>query len=111
MKKINFILVFLATFCLIPDTINAKGNETKEATRMEMNVLDPINPNDKFLGKINPCSQTGESCNAGLNAYESSENGRIYVIWGNGTFWAQKSDDSRWEYRFYYDSEWYYFSL
>lgn len=111
MKKTNLILVFLATFCLIPDTINAKGNETKEATRMEMNVLDPINPNDQFMGEITPCSQTGKSCSFSVKAYKSSENGRIYIIWGAFTVWAQKSDDSRWEYRFYHNGDWHYFNL
>lgn len=69
---------------------------------------------DENLGPVNLCDPNGTVCLT-ANAYKDHNNGRIYLlgIKGNGSdrVYAQKSNDSRWEYMIRYDNQWYYFSF
>ena len=78
---------------------------------------------DQYLGIVNTCNPDGTTCQRWY-AFKDSDNGRIYLIEkievddGNTIpysqyplFYAQKSNDSRWEYMIHYSGHWQYFSL
>lgn len=73
---------------------------------------------DKNLGPVNLCDPNGTICYT-ARAYKDHENGRIYLLGfkGNGVdrIYAQKSNDSRWEYMIRVEESrrvvWYYFSF
>lgn len=78
---------------------------------------------DQYLGEVNTCDLNGNTCRT-MYAFKDSDNGRIYVAVdicqddnGNTTsgkasiVYAQKSNDSRWEYMIRYGDHWEYFSL
>lgn len=89
-------------------------------------TLDKV---DQYLGMVNTCDLNGNTCRT-MYAFKDSNNGRIYVAVGtcqddNGNtipnlnkviigygsiFYAEKSNDSRWEYRIRI-SDWEYFNL
>ena len=79
---------------------------------------------DQYLGIVNTCNPDGTTCGT-LYAFKDSDNGRIYLVGnievdddGNTIpysksllFYAQKSNDSRWEYMIRSNGYWEYFSL
>lgn len=79
---------------------------------------------DQYLGMVNTCNPDGTTCRT-LHAFKDSDNGRIYLVSstnvdddGNtipdftfGAYYAQKSNDSRWEYMIRNNNNWEYFSL
>lgn len=79
----------------------------------ENNTIEVFSAEDKCLGGVNLCDPNGTTCSWGT-AYKSEENGRIYVEWKgkkNDICWAQKSNNSNWEYMIRYGNQWYYFSF
>ena len=82
---------------------------------------------DQYLGKVNTCNTDGTTCDIWY-AFKDSDNGRIYLVKGidvdddgntipalvfrNDLYYAQKSNDSRWEYMIRTRTRtWEYFSL
>lgn len=83
---------------------------------------------DQYLGTVNTCNPDGTTC-ALWYAFKDSDNGRIYLVKGIevdddgntipdsgmvqlfGSPYAQKSNDSRWEYMIQSGGNWEYFSL
>ena len=80
---------------------------------------------DQYLGMVNTCNPDGTTCDL-WHAFKDSDNGRIYLIKkiyvdadGNTVpntgddipVYAQKSNDSRWEYMIRNEGTWEYFSL
>ena len=66
----------------------------------------------QYLGMINLCDSNGITCYT-WHAYKNSA-GRIYVSkhkTNSPIYFAQKSNDSRWEYMIRYQNDWYYFSF
>lgn len=87
-------------------------------------TLDKV---DQYLGMVNTCDPDGLTCGS-WHAFKDSDNGRIYLVKqiqqddnGNtipvtddpmfGIEYAQKSNDSRWEYMIRSRDNWEYFSL
>lgn len=87
-------------------------------------TLDKV---DQYLGMVNTCDPDGTTCGS-WHAFKDSDNGRIYLVKqtqqdnnGNtipvlddpmfGIKYAQKSNDSRWEYMIRNGDNWEYFSL
>lgn len=87
-------------------------------------TLDKV---DQYLGMVNTCDPDGLTCGS-WHAFKDSDNGRIYLVKqiqqddnGNtipvtddpmfGINYAQKSNDSRWEYMIRSSGNWEYFSL
>lgn len=86
-------------------------------------TLDKV---DQYLGLVNTCDPDGLTCGS-WHAFKDSDNGRIYLVGmieqddnGNtipvidqrfGVEYAQKSNDSRWEYMIRSGDNWEYFSL
>lgn len=68
---------------------------------------------DQYLGEVNLCNPDGATCYKGY-AYKDSDNGRIYVKYPSNSgspFYAQKSNDSRWDYMIRDGNNWLYFSF
>lgn len=87
-------------------------------------TLDKV---DQYLGMVNTCDPDGITCGS-WHAFKDSDNGRIYLVkliqqdnYGNTIpyyeystdrpEYAQKSNDSRWEYMIRSGDNWEYFSL
>lgn len=81
---------------------------------------------DQYLGIVNTCNPDGTTCQRWY-AFKDSDNGRIYLVKKikvdddgntipdinniNIPIYAQKSNDSRWEYMIRNSYYWEYFSL
>lgn len=77
---------------------------------------------DQYLGMVNTCDSNGITCSTWY-AFKDSDNGRIYLAGGiytdindntiaaGSVYYAQKSNDSRWEYMIRNGDNWEYFSL
>ena len=68
---------------------------------------------DKPLGSVNMCDSNGTKCYVWY-AFQDAENGRIYIKTTPDQvvkYYAQKSNDSRWQYMIWYNNSWLYFSF
>ena len=116
-QGIRFIIKQLLTTIIISlflviTGITAYASNTSSASHSK-ELISTFDTDDKYLGEVNLCDPQGTLCYT-KSAYKDSENGRIYVLGFGGTYtrtYAQKSNDSRWEYMIRYDNNWYYFSF
>ena len=105
MKKLVLIsLIFAACAAGIGYAVAAEKTVTAES----VSAQDPAN--DLSLGNVTLCDGNGDSCDI-VPAYKDSRNGRIYISYLSGYFYAQKSNDSRWEYMVRVGGSWLYFSF
>ena len=106
MKKMFFVFSALAIFA-------AFGYDYAEAGAsgsMSDTLIQSQSSDNQSLGSVNLCDPNGNTCKDG-EAFKDSSNGRIYVVIGGYRFYAQKSNDSRWEYMIRYGNIWLYFSF
>lgn len=106
MKKMFFVLSALALFA-------AFGYDYAEAgasSSMSDTLVQLQNSDDQSLGDVNLCDPNGKTCYV-WGAFKDSNNGRIYVFNGVDRYYAQKSNDSRWEYMIRFKDNWLYFSF
>lgn len=105
MKKLVLIsLIFAACAAGIGYAVAAEKTVTAES----VSAQDPAN--DQSLGNVTLCDGNGDSCDI-VPAYKDSRNGRIYVSYNSVYLYAQKSNDSRWEYMVRVNGSWLYFSF
>lgn len=110
MKKMFFVFSALAIFAAFGyDYAEAGASGSMSDTLIQFQSSD-----DQSLGSVNLCDPNGKTCIVG-DAFKDSSNGRVYVVIGSydGSyrFYAQKSNDSRWEYMILYGGNWLYFSF
>ena len=125
-KFITTIIVSLSL--IITGSVVYAVNISSTSHNKELSfTLDKV---DQYLGRVNTCDPDGITCGT-WHAFKDSDNGRIYLIGGievdddgntiphsdlvrrNQFYYAQKSNDSRWEYmiRSVSHNTWEYFSL
>ncbi|MBU3835388.1 MAG: hypothetical protein H9949_06570 [Candidatus Phocaeicola merdigallinarum] len=94
------------------------------STLHDQELVSTLDNVDQYLGRVNTCDSDGTTCSTWA-AFKDSDNGRIYlvksnIVDGDGNmnedashikYYAQKSNDSRWEYMVRIDNKWEYFSL
>lgn len=93
------------------------------STLHDQELVSTLDNVDQYLGRVNTCDSDGMICSTWA-AFKDSDNGRIYlvdvrIVTGDGKitddssakYYAQKSNDSRWEYMVRIDNKWEYFSL
>lgn len=93
------------------------------STLHDQELVSTLDNVDQYLGRVNTCDSDGTICSTWA-ALKDSDNGRIYLvdfrivtddgkITDNSSikYYAQKSNDSRWEYMVRIDNKWEYFSL
>lgn len=94
------------------------------STLHDQELVSTLDNVDQYLGRVNTCDSDGMICSTWA-AFKDSDNGRIYLVMGNFVdddgnikrfgntkkYYAQKSNDSRWEYMIRNGDNWEYFSL
>ena len=126
MKQLLTTIIISLTLVITGVTVYASNTPSGSHSQELIFTLDNV---DQYLGPVNTCDPNGNTCRT-MYAFKDSDNGRIYValdicqddngntipnygyvIPGKGAiFYAQKSNDSRWEYMIRI-SDWEYFSL
>lgn len=107
MKKLFFIFSAFVLFSVfVPEFAKASYNHSTTDAAVTFMSTD-----DQYLGKVNLCDPNGKTCYT-WPAYKDAENGRIYVFDNRcDRYYAQKSNDSRWDYMIRYKDAWLYFSF
>ena len=96
------------------------------STLHDQELVSTLDNVDQYLGRVNTCDSDGTMCSRWA-AFKDSDNGRIYLvdsrivtddgkildspIYSSTKYYAQKSNDSRWEYMVLIAHKWEYFSL
>ena len=121
----KFITTIIASLSLIiTGSVIYAANTSSTSHNQELSST--LGNVDQYLGKVNTCDSNGITCST-LGAFKDSDNGRIYLVDGrivtddgkildspvysSAKYYAQKSNDSRWEYMIRYGDNWEYFSL
>lgn len=119
----KFITTIIASLSLIiTGSVIYAANTSSTSHNQELSST--LGNVDQYLGMVNTCDSNGTTCSTWY-AFKDSDNGRIYLVGGiyedkdgntiaNGSlsfYYAQKSNDSRWEYMIRYGGNWEYFSL
>lgn len=105
----QLLTTIIISLSLVIAGITAYAANTSSASH-EQELISTLDT--KYLGMVNLCDSNGITCYT-WHAYKNSV-GRIYVseqTINSQIYFAQKSNDSRWEYMIRYDGNWLYFSL
>lgn len=122
----QLLTTIIISLSLVITGITAFASDTSSILHSK-ELISILGHVDQYLGMVNTCNPDGTTCSL-WHAFKDSDNGRIYLIGGidvdddgntipdsdlvrRGAFYyAQKSNDSRWEYMIRI-SDWEYFSL
>lgn len=108
----QLLTTIIISLSLVVTGITAFASNTPSTSHNQEQSFTFAADDDKALGLVNLCDPNGTICITNANAYKDHETGRIYVTIGNSSkFYAQKSNDSRWDYMIRYNNQWYYFSF
>lgn len=114
----QLLTTIIISLSLVITGITAFASNTSSILHSKELISTFATDDDEPLGPVNLCDPNGIVC-LNANAYKDHETGRIYVKLINSRFqteqekeyYAEKSNDSRWEYRIRYEDQWYYFSF
>lgn len=107
MKQLLTTIIISLSLVITGITAYASNTPSTSHSQELISTLDT-----QYLGTINLCDSNGITCYVWY-AYKNSA-GRIYVCektTDSERYFAQKSNDSRWEYMIRYNGNWLYFSL
>lgn len=123
MRKLITTIIISLSLIITGSVIYAANTSSTSHNQELSSTLGNV---DQYLGMVNTCDSDGITCRT-VHAFKDSDNGRIYLVGeieqddnGNtipvieqmfGIKYAQKSNDSRWEYMIRYGDNWEYFSL
>ena len=122
MKQLLTTIIISLSLVITGITVFASNTSS---TSYKQALISTFKGIDKYLGIVNLCDPNGKICQT-RHAFKNSENGRIFLTsfittddngntipkyqYHRNDVWAQKSNDSRWEYMVLID-KWYYFSF
>ena len=119
----QLLTTIIISLSLVITGITAYAANTSSASYNHEQISTSGNV-DQYLGKVNTCNPDGTTCRI-WHAFKDSDNGRIYLVLDIGvdddgntypsrdsqTYYAQKSNDNRWEYMIRVSVTWEYFNL
>ena len=110
---ITFLISIAAATMLNVTTATAENESIiSESITTECSYsVETMSSSDQYLGTVNLCDPQGNICLSAKKAYKDSENGRIYIDFNPGSAYAQKSNNSNWDYMVRWGEKWYYFSF
>lgn len=118
MKKLLTTIIISLTLVITGITAYASNTSSILHSKELISTFATADDEDESLGPVNLCDPNGTVC-LNANAYKDHETGRIYLkvinsrnqVESASDYYAQKSNDSRWEYMIRYENQWYYFSF
>jgi len=112
MRQLLTTIIISLSFVITGITAFASNTSSILHSKELISTFATADDEDERLGPVNLCDPNGTVCLT-ADAFKDHETGRIYLLIKSSPihYYAQKSNDSRWEYMLRYDNQWYYFSF